>query len=261
MNWLDTLRLFWNQLSIRHPRKSLRDLPKLREYISDFERFKRLSHPSNKDDFLINPILGDKNEASANLTYHYFYQDLWMAQQVFNDKPERLIDVGSRVDGFVAHIASFRSIDVLDIRDLTPKISNVTFRKADIMGDISDLKNTTDAVSSLHVIEHLGLGRYGDPIDPNGHTKGLDNILQMLKKDGTFYFSVPFGNPRIEFNAHRVFSLSWLFNYLQENYSIQRFAIVDGSNNFTNNITISPELISSNANQRFGCALFVLRKR
>lgn len=65
--------------------------------------------------------------------------------------------------------------------------------------------NYCDSISSLHAIEHFGLGRYGDPIDYFGYLKALQNIAKIVKTGGTFYFSVPIGPQRIEFNAHRVF--------------------------------------------------------
>jgi hypothetical protein len=75
-------------------------------------------------------------------------------------------------------------------------------------------KNYCDSISSLHAIEHFWLGRYGDRIDINGYIKGLNTIYWMLKKWGIFYFSVPIGPQRIEFNAHRVFSLKYLVELL-----------------------------------------------
>jgi hypothetical protein len=77
-----------------------------------------------------------------------------------------------------------------------------------------DMKGCCDSLSSLHAIEHFGLGRYGDPIDINGHLKAITNLHLMLKPKGKFYFSVPIGKQRIEFNAHRVFSIKYLIRIL-----------------------------------------------
>ncbi len=64
------------------------------------------------------PIVTEFKDNAGVAGGQYFHQDLLVAHFVANKKPRRHIDVGSRIDGFVAHIASFRSIDVLDIRDL-----------------------------------------------------------------------------------------------------------------------------------------------
>ena len=91
-------------------------------------------------------------------------------------------------------------------------VKNIHFVQADLMADCSHLHNSSTSISSLHAIEHFGLGRYGDPVRPDGHLLGLDNIYRILRNEGKFYFSVPIGPQRVEFNAHRVFSLQYLLN-------------------------------------------------
>ena len=90
----------------------------------------------------------------------------------------------------------------------------------------SSLTNYTDSLSSLNVIEHFGLGRYGDPIDVDGHLKGLQNMHKVLKQGGKFYFSTPIGPQRIEFNAHRVFSMTYLLQIFEPLYHIDYFSFV-----------------------------------
>ena len=76
------------------------------------------------------------------------------------------------------------------------------------------LAESTDSLSCLHALEHFGLGRYGDPVDYDGYLKGFDNLYRILKPGGRLYFSVPMGPQRIEFDAHRVFSMAYLLLYL-----------------------------------------------
>ncbi|HQE62470.1 MAG TPA: DUF268 domain-containing protein [Candidatus Latescibacteria bacterium] len=117
------------------------------------------------------------------------------------------MDVGSRIDGFIAHLAAFREVEVFDIRPLAVPIPGVTFRQVDLMApgaDFSGLEGYCDSLSCLHALEHFGLGRYGDEIDPDGFERGFANMGRMLSDGGTFYLSVPIGINRIEFNAHRV---------------------------------------------------------
>ncbi len=119
------------------------------------------------------------------------------------------MDIGSRVDGFVAHVASFREIEVFDVRPITTQIPGVVFKQADFMSPVAlystDGGGYCDSLSCLHAIEHFGLGRYGDPIDPHGYKRGIANMAQLLKPDGIFYLSTPVGKERVEFNAFRVF--------------------------------------------------------
>ena len=121
---------------------------------------------------------------------HYFHQDLLVARGIYEADPRRHIDIGSRTDGFVAHVAVFRGIEILDIRQLSSEVENVRFRRADLMELPADLVQCTDSLSSLHALEHFGLGRYGDPVDIEGHVKALGNMHHMLERKGTLYLSV-----------------------------------------------------------------------
>jgi hypothetical protein len=159
------------------------------------------------------PILSDWSDQAGRGSGAYFHQDMLVARRIYQASPDRHIDVGSRFDGFVAHVAVFRQIDVVDIRPMPESIHNVRFLQADLMSGPPALMASTDSLSCLHALEHFGMGRYGDPIDPSGHMKGFNSLIRMLKPRGTLYLSFPIGRPAVEFNAHRVFDceevLAW----------------------------------------------------
>jgi len=139
----------------------------------------------------------------------YFWQDLLVARAIHSAKPVKHVDIGSRVDGFVAHVASFRAIEVFDVRPINATVPGVVFRQADLMNPTSlpttDGGGYCDSLSCLHAIEHFGLGRYGDPVNPQGYQRGIANMAQLLQPGGTFYLSTPIGQERVEFNANWVF--------------------------------------------------------
>ena len=155
-------------------------------YKNDFRQFLTAMDAKTKADFQIAdnyPVIGDKTATSWNSSGVYFLQDLYVAQEIYKNKPHRHVDIGSRIDGFVAHLAVFRKVEVFDIRPLNSEIKNVVFKQADLMKLDENLIDYSDSISSLHTIEHFGLGRYGDQIDPNGHLKGFENILKIAKKN------------------------------------------------------------------------------
>ena len=125
----------------------------------------------------------------------------------------------------------------------------------------SYLRNYCDSVSSLHAIEHFGLGRYGDPIDYNGHIKAIKNISDILVQGGRFYFSAPIGIQRIEFNAHRVFSMNYLLEILTTDFIIESFSFIDDQGNFFKEVNLTNRQISSNFGCDYGCGIFILRKK
>ena len=123
-----------------------------------------------------------------------------------------------------------------------------------------DMIDYCDSISSLHVIEHFGLGRYNDPIDYFGYLKAIENISIILKSKGVFYFSVPIGPQRIEFNAHRVFSIEYLLTLLKK-FDIRSFSYVDDKDDFHRNVELSSDGIESNLGCNYGCGIFELIKK
>ncbi len=207
------------------------------------------------------PMLFERTATSGGASGHYFIQDLYVAKQIFNHKPIKHIDIGSRVDGFVAHVAVFREIEVFDIREQPDTVEHIIFKQADMMQLPENLLNYTDSLSCLHAIEHFGLGRYGDPLDINGHLKAFENIHKILKKDGIFYFSTPIGKQRIEFNAHRIFSPKYLLNLFAFNYELLKFSYIDDKGVFHENHTLTMQDLSNDLNCLYGCGIFELKKK
>ena len=98
-----------------------------------------------------NMILFDYADSAGSDKGHYFHQDLLVARLIYENKPKRHIDIASRIDGFVAHVASFREIEVVDVRPLhKSKHANIKFQQADLMNPLGLGK--TDSISCLHAI-------------------------------------------------------------------------------------------------------------
>jgi len=156
------------------------------------------------------PCLHDRYAEGGTTKSEYFWQDLLVARWIHAAAPTKHVDIGSRVDGFVAHVASFMEIEVFDVRPVTTRIPGVVFTQANLMDAASIAPliaggGYCDSLSCLHALEHFGLGRYGDPIDPFGYRKGLENMAMLLQQGGVFYLSTPIGKERVEFNANWVF--------------------------------------------------------
>jgi hypothetical protein len=234
----------------------------LRKYWSDYRQMKMLNSIAS-DPWEMKPIypfLTDFYGAGGEISHHYFHQDLLVAQKIFKRQPKRHVDCGSRIDGFVAHVATFRELEVLDYRDLSHQITNVKFRRCDLLQLPPDLYGLFDSVSCLHVLEHVGLGRYGDPIDFYGHVKSLENLAKMLLPGGILYLSVPFGFERIEFNAHRIFNLVTIRKLVEPLFEIVDFSVVDEAGNL--DVAADLDKLTRDSNQyRYALAIFDLLKR
>lgn len=222
------------------------------KYLKDRNSFIKKGGKVVKHDMELTGFMESAGESQG----HYFHQDLLVANQIFLNSPMRHIDIGSRIDGFVAHVAAFREIEIMDIRDMPKsKHNNITFLRRDLMIKDTSFDEMADSISCLHAIEHFGLGRYGDPINPDGHLIGLDNIIDMLKIDGTLYLSVPISDtPGVHFNSQRTFFPSDVVAWSKK-VSLQRFDFVDdtGSINFLADINFLPEI-------HYGCGIFTFKK-
>lgn len=208
-------------------RKCIQGILLLPRYIRDAWYFKR--HYSGRIHYV--PCLHDAKMNAGILQQEYFHQDLYVASKIYKANPFKHLDVGSSLDSFVAHLASFRQVDVADIRKMPLKIPNLSFKQMDFCSPFSNLGiklGAYDSISCLHAIEHFGLGRYGDNIDPIAYEIALSNMVQLLRPGGILYLSTPVGIEIVEFNANRIFDPVKLKTFIESlNMNLIDFAYID----------------------------------
>lgn len=206
------------------------------------------------------PMLEEWSASSGGLGA-YFHQDLRVAGWIHQAGPRRHVDVGSRLDGFIGHLAVFREVEVLDIRPQPIEIPNILFRQLDLMEELPpEWTRCTDSLSCLHTIEHFGLGRYGDPIDPQGHVKGIAQLKRMVEPGGIFYLSTPIGPQRVEFNAHRIFGARTVLDWFKDGWTIEKFSFLDDSETMHNDVDLAVADIDNHFGCRTGLAMVAARK-
>jgi SAM-dependent methyltransferase len=231
-------------------------------FLSDYRKLVRQAGSSIRE-FPVGqfyPCVEDRYKECGEVSGHYFHQDLLVAQKIFLNRPAKHVDIGSSLHGFVAHVATFREIEVFDIRELKRATRNIHFKRMDLMSEHFHLRDYSDSVSCLHALEHFGLGRYGDPINFEGHLRGWENICRMLCKGGRFYFSVPIGPQRIEFNAHRVFSVDYLLRIIDGRYRILSFSYVDDRGDLFEDVILEETSVKNNFACQYGLGIFELEK-
>jgi SAM-dependent methyltransferase len=173
----------------------------LMRYLSDRGVYRRLPNAEPlrwRDAF---PQLGDRLTTSP-FDRHYFFQDVWAAHHVAALAPGRHVDVGSRVD-YVGFLTTICDVAFVDIRPLTAQLDRLESIEGSVL-DMPFADRSVQSLSCLHVAEHIGLGRYGDPLDPLGTRKAAAELRRVLMPGGQLLFSLPVGRPRVCFNAHRI---------------------------------------------------------
>jgi SAM-dependent methyltransferase len=196
----------------------------------------------------------DQFAPAGSVRGHYFHQDLWAARMVRSLGVARHVDIASRLDGFVAHVLPFAEVEYVDIRPVDADVPGLTSR----IGSVVDLPYADQSVvslSCLHVIEHIGLGRYGDPIDPDGHVAAARELSRVLAPGGTLLIGTPVGRERLCFDAHRVFdpdTIVRIFGALR----LRSFALIDDTGAGVRN-----DADFADARQcEYGCGLFVFER-
>jgi len=201
------------------------------------------------------PILENFVSEAGQVRGDYFHQDLWAARKIYQARPERHVDIGSRIDGFIAHLLTFMPVEVIDVRPLTSDVKGLSFVQEDATHLARFSDGSISSLSSLHAVEHFGLGRFGDPVNPNGSFLAMAALARILAPGGRLYFSVPIGRERLRFNAHRVFSPGTILEAFG-NLELLSFAAVDERGAFRSDV--APEQFEDVYQ---ACGLFEFTKR
>lgn len=241
-----------------YPNATMKALGRWPAYLRAYRKYLKLAGSTDQWPLKASfPCLLDATDAAGTASGHYFHQDLLVAQRIFARAPGVHYDVGSRIDGFVAHVAAFRTIVYFDVRPIASNARNMSFRPGNLLVPDSLPARSCDSLSCLHVIEHIGLGRYGDPLVPDGWRLAMRSLAQMLQPNGRLYLSVPIGRQRIEFNAHRIFAPSTIVSAARDlGLGLDHFAWVDDSGALHDPPLGSAEVALAALDVGAGCGIF-----
>ena len=160
-----------------------------------------------------NPWLNDKT-TTIGFDRHYVYHTAWATLIVKQINPENHIDISSFVY-FPALLSAFIPVTYYDFRKPELELSNVQAGQADLTA-LPFASNSVYSLSCMHTVEHIGLGRYGDPLDYEGDLKAINELKRVVAAGGHLLFVVPIGKSKIFFNAHRVYSYSQIIEYFSD---------------------------------------------
>lgn len=214
-------------------------------FVADLRRYRALGGTAPLGELY--PQLHDRLATSA-FDRHYFYQDIWAARRVARFAPERHVDVGSRVD-LVGFLTAITHVSFVDIRPLQAELEDFESIAGSVLAMPFD-DASVSSLSCLHVAEHIGLGRYGDELDPEGTRKAAAELARVLAPGGQLLFSGPVGIARTCFNAHRIHAPQDIVSMFGD-LTLTEFGGIDDDGRFA-----APRELEDLAGARYACGLF-----
>lgn len=198
------------------------------------------------------PCLHEATDTTA-FDAHYIYHPAWASRILAKTKPTLHIDISSTLN-FNAIVSAFIPIKFYDYRPAHLNLSNLTCDSANLL-KLPFTDCSIESLSCMHVVEHIGLERYGDAFDPRGDLKAIKELCRVLKIGGQLLFVVPIGErARIQYNAHRIYTYKYILEYFKELELIE-FAFITDDGQF---IELATE--KDTKNQKYGCGCFLFKK-
>lgn len=239
--------------NIYHKARNLQRTSRFNNDLSKFEQLrKKINNEFSQIPIEIYPCLGE-NTIFTEFDAHYFYHPAWAFRKLLEINPQIHYDISS-ILYFSGMVSAILPVKYYDFRPAKIKLSNLISDKADLLC-LPFKDNSIDSLSCMHTLEHIGLGRYGDPINPSGDLKAISELKRVMKEGGNLLLVVPVGKAKIFFNAHRVYTFKQI-NEFFSGFEIKEFSLVTDDKSFIVNATESQSDL-----QEYGCGCFWFSKK
>ncbi|MCL4352877.1 MAG: glycosyltransferase [Patescibacteria group bacterium] len=226
-------------------------------FAKDFVAFKSIQN----DRFLVSwrdsrPRLG---EDTPNTVFdpHYIYHTAWAARILSKIKPKYHTDISS-ILYFSSIISAFIPVRFYDYRPVNLRLNNLTSGFADLT-KLPFADNSIPSLSCMHTVEHIGLGRYGDKLNPDEDLRAISELKRVLAYGGSLLFVVPIGRPRVLFNAHRIYSLNQVISYFPD-LELKEFSLVPDDYDRLGMVDNPSEEFCNQQDYACGCFWFTKRE-
>lgn len=225
-------------------------------FVKDFLSFRRTAphipgrYPLWKDR---KPQLFDKT-ATTGFDRHYIFHPAWAARILAKTKPEKHVDIASTLT-FSTLVSAFLPVEFYDIRPAHLGLSNLESKTGDLMA-LPFTDGSIMSLSCMHTIEHIGLGRYGDPIDSEGDIKAMKELKRVTARKGSLLFVTPIGKPRLVFNAHRIYSYDEIVRNF-EGFELKEFSLIPDKATEGDLIQNASKELADKQSYACGCFWFV----
>ena len=222
--------------------------------MSDMKREYDMFLSVSDDRFKVTYDTRSLKELNQVFDKHYICHTAWAARVIAEIRPHKHVDIASSVF-FNAMVSAYVPIEFYDFRTWKLGLDNLTTRFEDVR-NLTFADNSIQSLSCMHVVEHIGLGRYGEDLDPEGDLKSMAELKRVLALAGDLLFVVPIGSPEVIFNLHRIYSYDQIISYFSE-LKLVEFALIPDKTPGDLIRNASGELADK---QEYGCGCFWFRK-
>lgn len=230
-------------------KKNRQEQVRLKTFKQIFDRFNQLDKTKKLQNNWENrfPFFND-NTGITPFDTHYIYHPAWAARVIKEINPAKHIDISSTLH-FCTTLSAFIPTEFYDYRPAELTLSNLKSSSADLTNLFFE-SDSVESISCMHTIEHIGLGRYGDPLDPESDFRAIAELQRVTKIKGHLLLVTPLGKPTIQFNAHRIYSFN-LIHDLFTDFDLKNFSLITDEGLFIENA--NPNLVKD---QKYGCGCF-----
>lgn len=243
--------LYHAVLPVVDPVRALRGMRGYGWYLGDLYRYRRMP---GAEAFRLADLYPQVHERTAETAVdaHYFYANGWAMRRILRRRPRRHVDIASQV--VVANLLSAAiPVVFVDYRPLRARLDGLHSVAGSLLA-LPFRNGGVESLSCLHVAEHIGLGRYGDPLDPHGTARAASELARVLAPGGHLYFAVPVGCPRVCFNAHRIHAASRIREHFRD------LALVEFSGVHDDGRFVEGAGLAEFETSEYACGMFLFRK-
>lgn len=229
------------------------------QFREDFDHFSAMSRLKHQR-FLLRwndryPCLLDRT-TETGFDRHYIYHPAWAARILAKTKPDYHVDISSSLH-FCSIVSAFIPVQFYDLRPVSISLNNLNTEYADLLS-LQFENDSIPSLSCMHVIEHIGLGRYGDPLDPDADLVAMNELQRVLAMGGDLLFVVPLGGTsKIMFNAHRIYSYDQILGYF-DTFELMSFSLIPDYPGTIKFLDIASKADADKC--EYGCGCFWFRK-
>jgi len=197
----------------------------------------------------------DDPRSTIRFEPHYTYHPAWAARVLAETRPARHVDIGSTLP-FITMVSAFLPVDYYEWRPPELRLSGLSCSHANLLA-LPFASNSIQSLSCMHTAEHVGMGRYGDPMEANGDLKAMAELQRVLAPGGNLLFVVPIGGKaKIRYNADRIYTYQCVVRAFSALKLVQFALILEDASG----MVYDEEARQRAATQVCGCGCFWFRK-